>query len=995
MGDRIADLYDVREVHEQGAMGLVYRVRHLGWDVDLAVKSPRPGLFATEPDKQRFIREAETWVSLGLHPHVCACHYVRTLAGAPRVFAEYVDGGSLRDWIDDGRLYEGGPEHALARVLDLAIQTAWGLAHAHDHAVVHQDVKPANVLLARDGTAKVTDFGLARASELGSARASNESGGGTILVTVGGLTRAYASPEQAAGSRVGRRSDVWSFAVSVLEMFTGGVTWAAGPVAGAALAAYRQQGTAADLRVPMPASVADVLAACLWDDPADRPANLEEVVARLAEAYQLETGSAYGRPRPSVTELRADELNNRALSLLDLGRVGEAEGVFDEALTVDPQHLEATFNAGLLRWRSGQLRDDELVARLEAVRAGTGNRWQALHLLAQVHLERGDPEAARPLLDRAAAQAPEDPQLRADLARARTDAHAASRTVCILALPSGEPVLPTHLSADRRVALSVEREGGRSGADSGDVVRVWDAHTGRHLRDLQHRMGERIIDSAGSGPAGEMCLSRDGRRLITGSDSGVLHVWDTATGERYDLDQHRASSGPWNRGRIESICLADSGRFAASRDASGSVRLWDLETGRRPRRLANPQGSIAAVGLSPDGRFVAGAEAHGAPGLGFDTDYLEQVWDLSTGRRVGSHWERRVPISVVAVDADARLVLTGTDNGEVHLWDGVTAACRLRTLKGQQRRVKAIRLSPDGQLAVTGYHNPGVFEHDTVRVWELATGRCRYTIEEGLCVASHGSAALTSDARGRVREWFTPKEWYVSPLHPCRPTGHTELTRLHSQVEGLVRDAEQAMAKQQLTNAKAFLDEARRTPGLERSSVVLDSWRRLRRWSRHTDIRATWPVAALHGARPGRGGWCVSADGRTVLATQAEDQTIGLWDVQTGCCERVLEVPAFPVRSLAMSPDARIAVSAGAVGSHDWSLRSHHRRAWDLGRRTRLEQGRPVRVCRDGRRRAGLGGRLGAGGAGAGRLGPRRPTLPDRVPDPADTICGRGAGPAR
>jgi hypothetical protein len=76
-------------------------------------------LFRSEADKERFTREAETWVSLGLHPHVCGCHYVRTIDGVPRVFAEYPEGGSLREWIDDRQLYRGAPTEALARILDL------------------------------------------------------------------------------------------------------------------------------------------------------------------------------------------------------------------------------------------------------------------------------------------------------------------------------------------------------------------------------------------------------------------------------------------------------------------------------------------------------------------------------------------------------------------------------------------------------------------------------------------------------------------------------------------------------------------------------------------------------------------------------------------------------------------------------------------------------------------------------------------------------------
>ncbi len=80
---------------------------------------------------------------LGLHPNVCACHYVRGIDGVPSVFAEYVDGGSLAEWIGDGRLYAGDARQALARVLDTAVQAARGLEHAHRRDLVHQDVKPA------------------------------------------------------------------------------------------------------------------------------------------------------------------------------------------------------------------------------------------------------------------------------------------------------------------------------------------------------------------------------------------------------------------------------------------------------------------------------------------------------------------------------------------------------------------------------------------------------------------------------------------------------------------------------------------------------------------------------------------------------------------------------------------------------------------------------------------------------------------------------------
>src|SRR5207248_5828966 len=125
------------------------------------------------------------------------CHYVRVLGGLPRLFMDLVEGGSLQDWIDSGKLYEGGAEAALERILDVAIQFAWGLHHAHEQGLIHQDVKPANVLMTADGIAKVTDFGLAKARALAGEARGVARRGHSILVSSGLMTPAYCSPEQA------------------------------------------------------------------------------------------------------------------------------------------------------------------------------------------------------------------------------------------------------------------------------------------------------------------------------------------------------------------------------------------------------------------------------------------------------------------------------------------------------------------------------------------------------------------------------------------------------------------------------------------------------------------------------------------------------------------------------------------------------------------------------------------------------------------------------
>ena len=93
VGDTILGIYEVTGLLGQGGFGKVYKVHHKSWNMDLAVKSPLPKLFDDEKAVENFIREAETWVNLDLHPNIVQCHYVRTIGGIPRIFAEYVSGG--------------------------------------------------------------------------------------------------------------------------------------------------------------------------------------------------------------------------------------------------------------------------------------------------------------------------------------------------------------------------------------------------------------------------------------------------------------------------------------------------------------------------------------------------------------------------------------------------------------------------------------------------------------------------------------------------------------------------------------------------------------------------------------------------------------------------------------------------------------------------------------------------------------------------------------
>ena len=207
-------------------------------------------LRSVEPDQlQRFDRELNALEALD-HPAVVALLDHGEHDGQPFLVLERCDGGNLADALADGPL---GPDRALA----LGAELADGLAHAHERGVVHRDVKPSNVLLCSDGSAKLGDFGIARLADA------------TVLTgtgfTVG--TAAYLAPEQARGEAVGPPADVYSLGLVVLEAATGQRAFDGAGLA----AALARLDHGPEIPAGLPAGLATTTAAMTAMEPADRP----------------------------------------------------------------------------------------------------------------------------------------------------------------------------------------------------------------------------------------------------------------------------------------------------------------------------------------------------------------------------------------------------------------------------------------------------------------------------------------------------------------------------------------------------------------------------------------------------------------------------------------------------------------------------------------------------------------------------------------------------
>ena len=258
-----------------GASAAVYRARHEVMDVERAIKVLRPRAAGRH---DQLLREARVAARLR-HPNVVSvldCGVAPD--GTPYIVMEFVAGRSLAD-----RLREGVPPPG--ETLHVAERVAAALDHAHGLAVVHRDVKPANVLLGDDGSVRLVDFGIAQAGA--------EPDSGEPWAGLG--TPAYMAPEQRVGRRGGAHTDVYALAAVLYEMLTGRTPY--GECGRAGLERASRVPPARSINPYLPAAVDDVLALGLAAEPERRPASAGALVAGLAAALGVPP-SAPARSRP-------------------------------------------------------------------------------------------------------------------------------------------------------------------------------------------------------------------------------------------------------------------------------------------------------------------------------------------------------------------------------------------------------------------------------------------------------------------------------------------------------------------------------------------------------------------------------------------------------------------------------------------------------------------------------------------------------------------------
>jgi len=250
----------------RGGMGVVYKARDVQLDRPVALKFLGSAIDNNEEFRQRFVREAQTAARIN-HPNIIAIYEISPKAGKAYIAMEFVEGGSLQ------RLLKQRGKLGVREAVNLVSQACSALAAVHEAGIVHRDIKPDNILIAKGGLVKLMDFGLAKSEDNRMTRT------GVIMGTP-----SYMSPEQVLGKDADARSDIYSMGLVLYECLSGDTVFREGNVMERQL---QEMPPPPSTLVPeVPSALDDLVLRCVQKKPEDRYQSMKEVVQALRTVLQ-------------------------------------------------------------------------------------------------------------------------------------------------------------------------------------------------------------------------------------------------------------------------------------------------------------------------------------------------------------------------------------------------------------------------------------------------------------------------------------------------------------------------------------------------------------------------------------------------------------------------------------------------------------------------------------------------------------------------------------
>jgi tetratricopeptide (TPR) repeat protein len=722
----------------KGGFGVVYRAYDITLGRFVALKFPKAK--KTKSDARvRFEREAQIAARLR-HERLVTVYHVDRDGDTPYIVYPYLEGGSLDEW---SRKHGAMPPLAAA---DLFRKVAEGVHCAHLKQLVHQDLKPSNILLDDKSQPHVTDFGLALPESTGISS-------GTLVGTLD-----YMAPEQLTpGERIDARTDVYALGVGLCHLLTGRLPSRTSSlfrrrvvrrIRGGQLPTPRQY----DGKVPV--KLDRICCKAMTRDPAQRYGTAQQLADDLnnflqgrpvvaspeGPATRVTRGMIHRRALvffvlavaavalAVILGIRLDrsrqvtELGNTLTAGIDLQDWSETHyhelvAIVDQARQLDPKRateldklldraLDAHFVAELNRprlepERAALLREKlQWIAHRDKERAEVlGTELQQRLSKWEKHFELTGPDfwGLKSVLDSADVQIQEGRLARAPSQGLRQDDVVFTQASCpenatlearFAAGWEASPHLGVILNCNQGhnaavTSFAITRDGKTLATGGGDaLVKLWDLATRRVNLTLRGHK-HFVVD---------LRFSHDGRLLASASGEAPPRLWDVTTGRELLLKGTKAALA---------VDFAPDGATLAATNTDGSACLWDLANLGEPVVLRGHKGQGLAVAFSPNGATLAT--------LGLDQTV--RFWKLDRGMPVVLPFVGRQPESLfrtakqgrcLAFAPDSNTLAVGCDKGTIQLWDVAAHRARGEFFQTKPVSVLALGYAPDGKSLATG-----------------------------------------------------------------------------------------------------------------------------------------------------------------------------------------------------------------------------------------------------------------------------------------------------
>jgi WD40 repeat protein len=938
----------VRELG-RGGFGIVFLAHDPVLGREVALKVPRPDVLDTAQLRRRFSREARAAAALD-HPNIVSVLEAGELGGIGYIVSTYHEGSTLAGWLK-GRFEDVPPRTAAHIVAALAD----GIQHAHEHGILHRDLKPGNVLLTASNRSasqsdrddpttrlipRITDFGLAKTEQE------------TTDVTRSGVPMGsppYMAPEQASGDHkaVGPVTDVYALGAILYEILTGQPPFRGeSPLETLHRVLYHEPIRPRTLRLRLPHDLETICLKCLEKDRTrryDTARALSDDLCRFLGGEPIrarpvpvwEHALRWARRRPNSAALIGLAMlavccavgggvawstqlqkHNEALQREIARADRHARDAEMQTLLAEKHRLlaERHFYAANLRLARQALDARQLERAqdiLNEIRPGDGAvdpRDFAWHYLRR--LARGEIIQLRGLKHRVTSLAL-SPDGRTLAARDREG------TILLWDLATEEPRAklenqelfadPAVFSPDGQFLATCDP----GCTEKTEVVNVaiWEANTGRLRCRLSPGSGRTLVNLAflAENLFGILCLLPDGTKSV--------QVWDLTPDPSEPL---LCTSIHGLRTAHLSHCSRDFAALEGNR-----LTLRNARTGRVRLTIPGSFADVSNLVFSPDGRTLAGQ----LPGEGV------VLWELDKGQQLDSI-NLGTGVDRIALNSDGRTLCVVDETGQVHLKNWVTGQTHLldsRTL--DSRRTVILAFSPDSRNLALAAHG-GPEGPEPVTLWSVSTGQ-----KIGAFPGRReqvDTLVFTPDSRSVIiGGGHTPRIWLFNRATELgSPSGHAgPAWSVAISPDGKILasgsdDTHEAKTIKlwELPSGRPFSEwngkrDTVSTLAFHPNGRILASGH----LSTHDNVQM-WevPTGKLLGTLVGHSDKVLSVafhrDG-SILASAGSDRTIRLWEQTKGRPIGVLSGHQDSVRHLAFSPDGRLLASASDDGTV---------RLWDL-----------------------------------------------------------------